>query len=65
MKHHRKIHSGKKLLQCDQCDKSFIWQSTLNVHLRAHSGERPFQCHQCDKSFIVKGNLTVHLRTTQ
>ena len=58
-----RYHNGKKLFQCDQCDKTFQEKRDLRHHLLMHIGVKLFQCDQCDKEFTQKGHLTVHLRT--
>ena len=44
------------------CNKTYLVQSKLFVHLRMHFGIKPFVCHFCAKSFNEKGNLQTHLR---
>ena len=37
---HQRFHSGEKLYQCNECEKSFTWQSTLIIHQKHHTGEK-------------------------
>ncbi|KAF1769090.1 hypothetical protein GCK72_000903 [Caenorhabditis remanei] len=56
---------GRKVgrYQCDQCPRSFKYQSKLDEHRRTHLGVRPFNCPYCDQSFTQKGALKTHMRT--
>ncbi|CAK1542817.1 unnamed protein product [Leptosia nina] len=47
---------------CDQCDKTFVKQSSLARHKYEHSGQRPYKCLECPKAFKHKHHLTEHKR---
>ncbi|GBP80480.1 Zinc finger protein 1 [Eumeta japonica] len=47
---------------CDQCDKTFVKQSSLARHKYEHSGQRPYKCVECPKAFKHKHHLTEHKR---
>lgn len=47
---------------CDQCDKTFVKQSSLARHKYEHSGQRPYKCAECPKAFKHKHHLTEHKR---
>ncbi|XP_044731521.1 zinc finger E-box-binding homeobox 1-like [Chrysoperla carnea] len=47
---------------CDQCDKTFLKQSSLARHKYEHSGQRPYKCDECPKAFKHKHHLTEHKR---
>ncbi|CAP24955.2 Protein CBG04199 [Caenorhabditis briggsae] len=48
--------------QCDQCPRTFKFQSKLDEHRRAHLGVRPFRCLYCIREFTQKGALKTHMR---
>ncbi|XP_045766019.1 zinc finger protein 1 isoform X1 [Maniola jurtina] len=53
---------GEGQFVCDQCDKTFVKQSSLARHKYEHSGQRPYKCAECDKAFKHKHHLTEHKR---
>lgn len=52
----------KKSLVCSYCNKRWISQSALTIHLRTHTGERPFGCRFCDKRFKTASAMDLHER---
>ncbi|EGT41897.1 CBN-ZTF-23 protein [Caenorhabditis brenneri] len=54
--------NGVKRFNCDQCERSFKFQSKLDEHRRTHLGLRPFQCDRCHRQFTQKGALKTHMR---
>ncbi|KAM6945093.1 uncharacterized protein PEZ65_002784 [Lycodopsis pacificus] len=61
-------HTGKTLIHCDTCDKTFKYKSQLQSHLTVHTGERSdscntLKCDTCEKEFIYPSSLIIHLRT--
>ncbi|XP_073942557.1 Zn finger homeodomain 1 isoform X3 [Choristoneura fumiferana] len=53
---------GEGQFVCDQCDKTFVKQSSLARHKYEHSGQRPYKCVECPKAFKHKHHLTEHKR---
>ncbi|KAJ0179064.1 hypothetical protein K1T71_005839 [Dendrolimus kikuchii] len=53
---------GEGQFVCDQCDKTFVKQSSLARHKYEHSGQRPYKCLECPKAFKHKHHLTEHKR---
>ncbi|XP_041970392.1 zinc finger protein 1 isoform X2 [Aricia agestis] len=56
------IKEGEGQFVCDQCDKTFVKQSSLARHKYEHSGQRPYKCAECPKAFKHKHHLTEHKR---
>ncbi|XP_042367047.1 zinc finger protein 585A-like [Plectropomus leopardus] len=48
---------------CQDCEKSFKFQSLLKAHQRIHTGEQPFLCSQCGRRFSFKQSLERHKHT--
>ena len=44
------------------CNKVFLQNSQLTVHMRTHSDEKPYQCSHCKKDFSHSNNRIVQLR---
>ena len=59
--HHRKDHG---IVDCEQCDKKFATQSSLDKHMYLHSDLR-FVCEDCGQSFPFKSRLEQHQITHQ
>ncbi|XP_004604430.1 zinc finger protein 174 isoform X2 [Sorex araneus] len=59
---HQPMHSAKKPYKCEDCGKSFTWNSELKRHKRVHTGERPYRCGECGSCFGRQSTLTMHLR---
>lgn len=61
--HLRRVHSKEKKHECSYCNKKFVDNYMLKVHIRTHTGLRPYQCKLCDKAFIRSDSLKEHMAT--
>ncbi|XP_065087575.1 zinc finger protein 883-like [Ochlerotatus camptorhynchus] len=61
---HMKHHTKRKLFTCPypNCDKYYVEQRSLDIHIFSHDGKKPFTCSYCDKGFTQKCNLEKHER---
>ena len=59
--HHRKDNG---IVDCEQCDKKFATQSSLDKHMYLHS-DLLFVCKDCGQSFPFKSRLEQHQITHQ
>lgn len=49
-------------LQCPRCEKTFIQETALRVHLRLHTAITPFKCPLCSLAFMRQDFLKNHLK---
>lgn len=61
-KKHKQVYGEKKLLKCNDCEKTFSKISTLNLHQRIHTGEKPYECNYCGATFSRSSILVEHLK---
>lgn len=62
LRHHQKIHSGKKLFICHDCGRPFFRLVDLKRHSTSHTDKRPYGCKLCEKQFKMKQALMKHYR---
>ncbi|KAJ2946104.1 hypothetical protein O0L34_g5026 [Tuta absoluta] len=61
--HMTKFHRPDKLKACCVlCDKRFVNQSMLKIHMLHHTKEKPFECDICQKRFKLKPTMLMHKR---
>lgn len=53
LKHHVRLHLGKKLKLCPICGIGFSKQSHVEKHILRH-GPEPYQCRDCEEVFATK-----------
>ncbi|CAL4061827.1 unnamed protein product [Meganyctiphanes norvegica] len=51
------------MFQCDKCDKTYKYRSSLNSHKVTHNVEKLYKCDECDKAFHFSTPLIIHKRT--
>lgn len=58
---HQNTHGRGKLHECNDCEKCFVYNSSLQAHQSTHMGSR-HECAECGKCFIRKFHLVQHQR---
>lgn len=59
--HMREQHSNRALLECDMCDKKFVFHSELMRHQSRHTGGS-WPCPVCQQRFTRRDHLAAHER---
>lgn len=63
IKKHISTHTKDGAFKCSTCNKTYNYESDLNVHVKAHAKVGLFACVKCSKIYHHKGSLTQHERT--
>lgn len=48
---------------CTECDRTFLLQQMLDLHMVNHKRERCSECDYCSKKFFSKADLAKHMRS--
>ncbi|XP_019772472.2 zinc finger protein 91 isoform X2 [Dendroctonus ponderosae] len=48
---------------CEHCNKTFLLEQLLDLHVTSHHRERTIPCPQCDTKFFSKSDMTKHQLT--
>lgn len=60
---HMMRHEGKKVYQCEECNKEYPHASSYFRHLQSHRDERNYECQVCGKKSLQKTHHLEHMRT--
>lgn len=56
------MRHGKKIFECEECDRAFSHQKTLNSHVKeVHRREIRFTCETCKRGFFKMGPFKAHV----
>lgn len=66
--HLKAVHDGERPFNCEFCDKTFAYCSSLKLHLLRHkkkidceeASSDPYQCSACGKTFRHPSSLQYH-----
>jgi len=47
---------------CPFCERIYVSEIQLQIHMVTHTKEKPFQCMQCTRTFSSKGSLQHHTK---
>lgn len=57
---HMRLHTGKNLKRCPECNRGFSKKSHLQRHMKCHL-LKVYACDYCDESFDTVHNRRLHL----
>ncbi|XP_063380617.1 zinc finger protein ZFP2-like [Cydia fagiglandana] len=61
--HKLRIHNPSGMrFTCSVCDRRFVSQAVLDIHMVSHTKDYQFQCDVCQKKFSCRGFLSKHMR---
>ncbi|XP_063381131.1 zinc finger protein 121-like [Cydia fagiglandana] len=59
--HRLRVHNREALpFACVQCERRFVSQGVLDVHMTTHTKDRAFQCDVCEKKFRSQLHVNIH-----
>ena len=58
---HFRLHTGEKVYNGGQCDKTFPFYSSFIVHPKTHSEEKSFNCSQCGMNVSKLSHFKTHM----
>lgn len=61
---HMEQHRDPNAFRCESCDRTYISQAALNLHLAGHDAKthKPYKCAVCSMEYIKYFQLTQHQR---
>ena len=62
MKKHVLVHTGKKDVQCEVCEKKFSQKGNLKTHMLTHTKVKIHECDICMKKISLRSNLVKYFR---
>ncbi|OXU28972.1 hypothetical protein TSAR_002349 [Trichomalopsis sarcophagae] len=59
-----KLEPGEiRVHACNQCDRTFPLQQSLQIHIQRAHRDRNYKCTECDRMFFSKYDLNKHMTT--
>merc|ERR1712059_223331 len=58
----RHLATAHTTVDCSQCDKKMLYQSSLTAHMERHRSVNPWQCNRCDGTFQNISTFVKHVK---